>query len=133
MTSYATNQQAIGKGRRWTGRTLSGLMILFLLMDAVMKILKAAPSVAGTVQVGYPEGTVAGIGVLLLVCTLLYTIPRTAVVGAILLTGYLGGAVATQVRVGNPLFAYVLAPVYFAAMIWGGLYLRDPRVRQILS
>src|ERR1700681_2564341 len=98
----------------WTGRILSTLAVLFLLMDSVMKLIKAPAAVKGTIELGYPESVVAGIGVVLLVCTVLYVIPRTAVFGAVLLTGYLGGAVASQVRVGNPLFTHVLFPVYFA-------------------
>ena len=116
----------------WTGRILSGLSALFLGVDAVMKVMQARVVMEATVQLGYPESTVFGIGITLLVCTLLYAIPRTAILGAILLTGYLGGAIATQVRVGNPLFTHVLFPVYVAAMIWGGIYLRDSRLRAIV-
>lgn len=116
----------------WIGRILSGLAILFLLLDAVMKVVKAPPAVEGTVQLGYPEGTVFGIGLVLLVCTVLYAIPRTTILGAILLTGYLGGAVATNVRVEAPLFTHVLFPVYVGVLIWGGLYLRDTRLRGLV-
>jgi hypothetical protein len=115
-----------------TGRVLSALAILFLLFDAVMKLVKPAPVVEATVQLGYPESSIVGIGIALLVCTLLYTVPRTAVLGAVLLTGYLGGAVATNVRIGNPLFTHVLFPVYVAALVWGGLYLREGRLRALL-
>src|SRR3954468_16175212 len=108
----------------WTGRLLSALAAFFLLMDAVMKVVRARVSVQGTVELGYPESVVVGIGLVLLVCTLLYIIPRTAVLGAILLTGYLGGAVATQVRLGNPLFTHVLFAVYLGVVVWGGLFLR---------
>lgn len=87
----------------------------------------------GTLQLGYPASVLPGLGILLLACTLLYAIPRTSVVGAVLLTGYLGGAAATQVRVGNPLFTHVLFPTYFAALVWGGLFLRDRRVRNLVS
>ncbi|MCU1385910.1 MAG: hypothetical protein JWL71_4607, partial [Acidobacteria bacterium] len=97
-----------------------------------MKVLKAAPAVQGTAELGYPAGSIVGIGLLLLACTALYVIPRTSILGALLLTGYLGGAIASQVRVGNPLFSHVFFPVYFAAVIWGALYLRDPRIRTIL-
>jgi len=116
----------------WTGRILSTLAVLFLIVDGGMKVAKARPSVEGTVQLGYPDGTVVGIGVSLLVCTLLYLIPQTAILGAILLTGYLGGAVASQLRVGMPLFSNVLFPVYFAVMVWGGLVLRDRRLRGLI-
>jgi hypothetical protein len=115
----------------WSGRILSAVAALFLVMDGLMKLLKAQVAVEGTTQLGYPESVVFGIGAILLVCTLLYAIPRTAVLGAILLTGYLGGAVATQVRVGNPLFSHLLFPVYFGVIVWGGLFLRDRRLREL--
>jgi len=122
------------KGNVWTGRILSALPILFLLFDGIMKVMRPlpAPVAEGTVKLGYSLSTIPGIGATLLVCTVLYAIPRTSVLGAILLTGYLGGAVATNVRVGNPLFGYVLAPVYVALFIWGGLYLRDERLRALV-
>jgi hypothetical protein len=122
----------IWKKRLWAGRVVSGLAVAFLLLDAVMKVMKAQVSVEGTIQLGYPVSIVVGLGVLLLVCTLLYLIPQTSVLGAILLTGYLGGAVATQVRVGNPLFSHVLFPVYVGMMAWGGLFLRDNRLRALI-
>jgi hypothetical protein len=121
------------KTRLWAGRIIMGVTLLFLLMDAGMKVVKARPSVEGTIQLGYPERAVVGIGVLLLLCTLLYVIPRTAPIGAVLLTGYLGGAVASQIRIGAPLFSTILFPVYFAILVWGGLYLRDNRVRALVS
>lgn len=115
----------------WAGRVLSGLPILFLLADAVAKLFKPAPVVEATVKLGYPEGVIAGLGILLLTSTVLYAIPRTAVLGAILLTGYLGGACATHVRVGAELFP-VLFPVFFGGLIWGGLFLRDEGVRALI-
>jgi hypothetical protein len=117
----------------WAGRIMSWLVVLFLGADAVMKVLKTQLAVEGDARLGYPENTVLGIGVLLLLCTLLYAIPRTAILGAILLTGYLGGAVATHVRIGNPLLGYVLFPVYIGVLAWGGLFLRDGRIRTLLS
>jgi hypothetical protein len=120
------------KGRLWTGRIMSTLPALFLFIDAVGKLLKPAPVVEGTVQLGYPESVLLGLGIVLLTCTVLYVIPRTAIFGAILLTGYLGGAVATHVRVGSPLFSHILFPVYLAVLIWGGLYLRDERLRALI-
>ena len=116
----------------WAGRILSGLPILFLLMDSGMKIAKAQLAVDGSVQLGYPESVVLPLGIVLLVSTLLYAFPRTAVLGAILLTGYCGGAVATHVRVSNPLFTHTLFPVYLGVMIWGGLWFRDARLRALL-
>lgn len=116
----------------WAGRIMSGLATLFLLLDSVMKVIRARVAVEGTIQVGYPESTVVGIGLSLLVSTLLYAIPRTSVLGAILVTGYLGGAVATNVRVSAPVFSYILTPVYVGVLVWGGLYLRDERVRALI-
>jgi DoxX-like family len=116
----------------WAGRIMSGLAVLFLLLDSVMKLLKLPVVVAGSIQLGYPESAVRGIGIVLLLCVVLYVIPRTAILGAILLTGYLGGAVATHVRVGSPLFSHILFPLYVAVLLWGGLFLRDVRVRAVL-
>lgn len=118
---------------RWTGRVLSGIPVLFLLMDAVMKILDVPVVQAGMQQLGYRPDTAVPLGVVLLVSTILYVVPRTAFLGALLLTGYLGGAVATHVRVGDPLFSHVLFPTYFAAALWAGLFLRDARLRQLLG
>jgi hypothetical protein len=128
----ATEAVPQGKKKRWVGRTLSALAALFLLVDGAMKIMKAPVAVKGTLELGYPEGVVVGIGVVLIACTLLYVIPRTAMLGAILLTGYLGGAVGTHVRVGNPLFSHVLFPVYIGVLIWGGLVLCEDQLRALL-
>lgn len=121
----------ISKKALWAGRIISALPILFLLFDASMKLIKAAPVVEGTVKLGYPESTIVPIGAVLLVCTLLYAIPQTSVLGAMLLTGYLGGAVATHVRVGDPLFTHVLFPVYMGILVWLGLYLREAHLRAL--
>jgi hypothetical protein len=129
--AYETEMN-ISKSRLWLGRVLSALAILFLLMDAVMKFIKPPVVVSTTVSLGYPESTIVPIGAVLLVCTLLYLIPRTAVLGAILLTGYLGGAVATHVRVGAGLFP-ILFPIILGLFIWGGLYLRDQRLSQLIT
>jgi DoxX-like protein len=123
---------SISKKRLWTGRGLSGLAGLFFLMDGGMKLFKPRVVVESTLQLGYPESAIVGIGLALLACTILYLIPRTAILGAVLLTGYLGGAVATYVRVSGPLFN-ILFPVVFGSVVWGGLYLRDPRLRSVLS
>lgn len=127
-----TEATPVSKTSLWAGRILSGLTIAFLILDAVMKIVKAEVSVKSTIELGYPESVVVPIGIVLLICTLLYSIPRTAFLGAILLTAYLGGAVTTNLRVGNPLFSHVLFPVYFGAMVWGGVYLRNQRLRTII-
>jgi len=128
----ATQEPHVSKRNLWTGYALSGLMVAFLLLDAVMKLMKARVAVEGSIQLGYPESVVFGIGAVLLASTLLYILPKTSILGAILLTGYLGGAIATHVRVGNPLFSHVLFPVYMGVMIWGGLYLRDTRLRALI-
>jgi len=123
---------AVSKKALWAGRIVSALPVLFLLMDGIMKLIKPAPVVDATVKVGYPATTIVPLGIVLLVCTILYVIPRTSVLGAILLTGYLGGAVATHVRVSDPLFTHVLFPVYLGVMIWLGLYLRDNLLSRII-
>lgn len=119
------------KKRLWAGRIISALPALFLLIDGLMKLVKPAVVVEATVKLGYPENSILGIGIVLLVCTVLYVIPRTSILGAILLTGYLGGAVATHVRVGEGAFP-VLFPVFFGVLIWLGLYLRDDRLRTLI-
>jgi hypothetical protein len=111
----------------WAGRVLSGLAVLFLAFDASMKLLQLAPAMEGTTQLGYPASTVLPIGVLQAVLLVVYLLPRTAVPGAILWTGYLGGAIATHVRVENPWFTHILFPIYVAALLWGGLWLRGYR------
>ncbi len=117
----------------WTGRVLSGLAVLFLAFDAAMKVLQL-PAVAETsATLGWPAQAMFGLGVLELLCLAAYLVPRTAVLGAILWTGYLGGAIATHARIGNPLFSHTLFPVYVAILLWGGLWLRDPRVRRLLQ
>lgn len=110
---------------------MSTLPGLFLLLDAVMKFFKPSVVVEGTLKVGYPESVIVPLGVVLFVCTVLYFVPRTAVLGAILLTGYLGGAVATHVRLEEGAFN-VLFPVFFGALLWGGLWMRDERIRELL-
>ena len=114
------------------GYVLTGLAALFLVFDISLKLLTLAPAIQATKELGYKEGVVFPLGVVLLVCLVLYLVPATSVFGAVLLTGYLGGAIATHVRVGNPLFSHVLFPVYLALFIWGGLYLREPRLRELL-
>ena len=117
----------------WTGRVISGLAVAFLIFDSVGKLLEVQPVIESEPkQLGYPPDIVFGLGVTLLSCVLAYLVPRTSVLGAVLLTGYLGGAVATHVRVGNPLFTHVLFPTLFAALLWGGLVLRDARLRAFL-
>ena len=134
-SSFAGTITAGHAGRRrrlWTGRVLSGIAVLFLLFDGAGKLFQVQPVIDGTLQLGYPRDIVLSLGVILFTCVAAYVIPRTSVLGALLLTGYLGGAVATHVRVGNPLFSHVLFPTYVAALLWGGLILRDARVGALL-
>lgn len=123
----------ISNKKRLTGRVLTGLAVLFLTFDGVLKLLQTAEVVKGSELLGYPSSTMVPIGLVLLACVAIYVVPRTAVLGAVLLTAYLGGAVATHVRVGDPLLTHVLFPTYVAALVWGGLYLRDNRVRRLLA
>jgi hypothetical protein len=127
----AESDPVISKKLLWAGRVVSGLAALFFLMDGVMKLFKPAVVVEATRQLGYPESDIVSIGVVLLVCTLLYLFPRTSILGAILLTGYLGGAVASQVRVAAGWFNVAFA-VVFGVLVWAGLWLRDTRVRKLL-
>ena len=124
--SHAASRRAF-----WTGRVLSTLAVLFLLFDSIGKLMEVSPVVAGSTELGYPASTVFPIGVILLLCVVTYVIPSSSVLGAVLLTGYLGGAVATHVRVGNPLFSHTLFPIYVALFVWGGLFLRDARLRAL--
>lgn len=134
--SQTVAQVAVASSNKgvWAGRVISALPILFLLADAIGKLWRPLPAavVEGTTKVGWPVSVIPTLGAVLLVSTILYAIPRTSVLGAILLTGYLGGAVATNVRVGNPLFSYILTPVYVGVFVWGGLFFREPRVRALL-
>jgi DoxX-like family len=128
----STNQTAaLSSKRLWGGRILSALAVLFLAFDGVVKVIRLPVALQGTRELGYPESAVLGIGVLQLLCLAVYLVPRTAVLGAVLLSGYLGGAVASQVRIGHPLFGYILFPVYVAAFLWAGLCLRDDRLARL--
>lgn len=115
-----------------TGRLIGGLGVAFLIFDSIGKLLEMQVVVDGAKQLGYAPNIVFSLGVTLLSCVAVYLVPRTSVLGAVLLTGYLGGAVATHVRVGSPLFTHVLFPTYVAALLWGSLILRDARVRVLL-
>jgi DoxX-like family len=123
---------SISKSSLWAGRILSGLAALFMIFDGVIHVLKISPVVEGFGQLGFPLSVAVPLGIVELVCVALYLYPRTSVLGAILLTGYLGGAIATQVRVAAPLLSTTLFPVYIALLVWGGIYLRDDRVRAMI-
>jgi hypothetical protein len=128
-TRGAAAVKASGRGMVLAGRIVSGFAALFLLADGALRAVRFAPYVEGTVQFGYPQHLAAPIGIVLVVCTLLYVVPRTAVLGAILLTGYLGGATASHVRMEDPFFLFAAV---FGVLVWAGLYLREPRIRALI-
>src|SRR5215468_8365268 len=126
--TFSPDQRAI-----WVGRILSGLAALFLTLDAVVKLLMLPIALEANSQLGYPPSVIPVLGLIEIACLGVYLFPRTAVLGAILWTGYLGGAVATHVRVGNPLFSQTLFPIYVAGLLWAGLWLRDRRVHVLIE
>lgn len=126
-----TRTASVSTRQLWIGRVLSGIAVLFLLFDSVIKLIVIQPVVDSFEHLGYPVSLSRGIGTLELLCLLVYLIPRTSSFGAVLLTGYLGGAVATHVRAESPLFSHILFPVYIGILLWGGLYLRDARLRAL--
>jgi hypothetical protein len=122
-----------GRTGRITGWILSIIVILFMLFDAFGKFVKPEAVIKGTTDLGYPESLITPIGIILLICTILYAVPKSALLGAVLLTGYLGGAVASNMRVENPLFSHILFPVYMSILLWLGLYLRSDKLRRLLK
>jgi DoxX-like family len=125
------SQTSVSKKNLWIARIVSGLPALFLLVDGAMKLVKPAVVVEATTKLGYAESLILPIGMLLIVCTILYLVPATSVLGAILLTGYLGGAVATHVRANEGVFPIVF-PIIFGALLWLGLYIQDMRLRTLI-
>jgi hypothetical protein len=130
--SFTAPAVATSRTQVLVGRALSGIAVLFLTFDGVVKLIPSPMLAEASQQLGYSGDTIFGIGVLLLACVATYVVPQTSVFGALLLTGYLGGAVATHVRVGNPLFTHILFPTYVAALLWGGLLLPNPSLRVLL-
>ena len=128
----ASQAVRISKTSLWAGRIISALVVLFMVFDGAIKVLRLPPAIEGTLSLGYPASVVFPLGLVVLICVLLYVIPQSSVLGAILLTAYLGGAVATHVRVGNPLFSHVLFPTYIGVLAWLGLFLRDERLRALI-
>src|SRR4051812_39733787 len=116
----------------WIGHAVSALPLAFLLFDTAIKVLRLPVALEATRQLGFTDGAVLAIGILEAVCLALYLVPRTALLGALLWTGYFGGAIATHVRAESPLFTHTLFPVYLAALLWVGLWIRDPRLRRIV-
>jgi len=134
MNSVATSLSAVNapsKGAIWTGRVITTLVVLFLAFDGITKVIKDPHVLSAMADLVFPVSTIVAIGAVLLVCTLLYAIPQTSVLGAILLTAHLGGAVAVQVRVGHPLFESSF-PIIFGVLVWLGVYLREPRLRALV-
>jgi hypothetical protein len=127
-STLGTQIAPVSKKMRWAGRVMSALPVLMLLFSGVMKLMKPASVVEGFAHLGYPESLALGLGIIELACAVIYVIPRTSVLGAILLTGYLGGATATHVRIGEPFFM----PIILGVLVWGGLFLRDDRLRALL-
>lgn len=126
-------QNTVNKTSRIIGWILSILAMLFLLFDAFGKFTKPEAVIKGTTNLGYPVSSITLLGAILLICTILYAIPKTSLLGAVLLTGYMGGAIATQIRVENPLFTYILVPVYLGIILWLGLYLRSTKLRGLIK
>jgi hypothetical protein len=122
-----------GKPRRIAAHVLTGIVAVFLLLDGVMKLVQPQVVIDTTLQLGYPQATITGMGVVLIASTLFYLAPRTSWLGAVLLTAYLGGAVASHVRIGSPWFSHTLFPVYVALLVWGALALRDARVLKLFG
>jgi hypothetical protein len=122
----------VSKGAQWTGYAMSGLVVAFLLFDGAIKLVPLDIVTQTMQQLGYPPDVARPLGVVTLVCAILYAIPRTATLGAILMTGLLGGAIATHLRVGSPVFSHLLFGLYIGLMAWGGLYLRDERIRRLI-
>nr|WP_246741651.1 DoxX family protein [Bradyrhizobium aeschynomenes] len=132
--STITLDQPVSRAELWSGRILSGLVTLFLLFDGAIKLIPLDVVTQTMDQMGYggSDGMARALGLLTLLCTALYALPATSLLGAILLTGYLGGAIASHVRIGSPLFSHVLFGLYLGLMVWGGLWLRDRRLRALL-
>jgi hypothetical protein len=128
----AIHSGSVSNKALWGGRIISGLVTAFMIFDGVIHIMKPAPVVQAFAQLGFPIRLAVPLGVMSLTCVALYAIPQTSVLGAILLTGYLGGAVAIQLPTGNPFFGEVIFPVYIGVFVWGGIFLRDERVRKLI-
>jgi len=126
-------QRSQSRGAIWTGRIISGLAVIFLLFDSITKIMQVPAVLKASANLGYGPNSILAIGIILLACVVIYVIPRTSILGAVLLTGYLGGAVDANLRAGTPLFSNMLFPVYFGILVWAGLYLRNRRVWDFFS
>ena len=132
VPTAAANVKPTPKVQLWTGRVLSGIAVLFLIFDAVIKVINIQPVVDSSMELGLPLDLAPVLGSLMLICLVIYLVPRTAVLGAVLITGYLGGAIAIQARIDAPLFSLIF-PIIIGTMIWAGLYLRDRRLREFVA
>ena len=132
MNAISFESPALPSTKLWTARVLAGLAIVFLTFDTTLKLLQLPPALTAAEELGYPAGSFVWIGLVQLACLMLYAVPRTAPVGAVLWTGYLGGAIATHVRLAHPLLTHTLFPLYLAVLLWLPLYLRDERVRGLV-
>ena len=134
-TAAEANEAApVSNAALWTGRVMSALVVLFLIFDATIKLIPIQPVIDSMNELGYPPtvGLARGIGIVTVVCIVLYAWPRTAVLGAILMTGLFGGAIASHLRIGSPVFSHLLFGVYLGLLAWGGLWLRDPRLGALM-
>lgn len=127
-----TNTPVVSKGRLWTARIMGGLVIAFMLMDSIFKLIPNEIVTAGTLELGYQANHIPIMGTLGLLSILLFAIPRTQILGAILLTGYFGGVIATHLRLDNPLFSHILFPVYLAILAWGSLWVKNEQLRRLI-
>lgn len=134
MTTIATldSTVTVSKGKLWTSRIMGGLVILFMLMDSIFKLIPNEVVAASAGELGYQPHHIPVMGVLGFISIVLFTIPRTQILGAILLTGYFGGAIATHVRLDNPLFSHILFPVYLGILAWGSLWLKNETLRKLI-
>jgi len=134
LTSTTLPAPAVGRAALWTGRVISSVLVILLLLDATMKLIPLQVVIDGSQAIGWPADVMTArvLGAVLALATLLYAVPRTSVLGAVILTGYMGGAIATHVRVGDPLFTHTLFGVYLGVALWGALWLRDPRLRALM-
>lgn len=125
--------EQISKSKLWTARIMSWIVILFMLFDGIAKIIQPEPVVEGTLALGYAEHHIIIVGILALISAVLYAIPKTSFLGVVLLTGFWGGAIASNLRMDHPLFSHILFPVYLAVLAWGALYLTNERIRKLFS
>jgi hypothetical protein len=134
IARQANEAAPVSNAALWSGRVMSALVVLFLIFDATIKLIPIQPVIDSMNELGYPPtiGLARGIGIVTVVCVVLYVWPRTAVLGAILMTGLFGGAIASHLRIGSPVFSHLLFGVYLGLLAWGGLWLRDPRLRALM-